>query len=93
MNLNQYLSLFSRHKTIAHIYIVIVIDALMQRNNRRQREVSLATLFFPPIPNDHYFKLERATSFPAQRQLQLVFRRVYSLSESLRLRVCVCVRA
>lgn len=33
-------------------------------NSRRQREVSLSTLFFPPIPNDHYFKLERATSFP-----------------------------
>lgn len=47
MNLNQYLSLFSRHKTIAHIYIVIVIDALMQRNNRRQREVSVVNIVFP----------------------------------------------
>lgn len=77
MHINLYMFIFSGHKTIANIYIVI--DAMMQRNNRRQREVSLSTLFFPPIPNDHYFKLERATSFPAQRQLQLVFRRVYSL--------------
>lgn len=61
-------------------------------NSRRQREVSLSTLFFPPIPNDHYFKLERATSFPpAATNATGFFVKCSLVSLSLRLCVCVCV--